>query len=204
MYFKTLLIASTLFVSLIAKAQYAKGDTTNKDCFIGSTAFILGNLLPENKPDFVQLNIGYRATVKDVISLEFTTWKYAWSLGIPYGKNFEAPEQKFPGFIREFGFAAVYQRYFWKGMYAGVHVMNAWQRFVNDEGQRIDKGFQLFNTYRLGYHFKIFKDRFFIEPSIAITHRVFHTEMPEAFKVLDNQWSKFFIGEPGLHFGYNF
>lgn len=204
MYFKTLLIVSTLFVSLIAKAQYTKGDTTHKDCFIGSTAFMLGNLLPENKPDFIQLNIGYRATVKDVISLEIKTWKYAWSLGIPYGKNYEAPEQKFPGFIREFGFAAVYQRYFWKGMYAGVHVMNAWQRFVNDEGKRIDKGFQLFNTYRLGYHFKIFNDRFFIEPSIAITHRIFHTEMPEAFKVLDNQWSKFFIGEPGLHFGYNF
>jgi hypothetical protein len=92
----------------------------------------------------------------------------------------------------------------WKGLYAGIHLMNAWQKFVNEEGQKIDNGFQIFNTYRLGYHFKLFKDRFFIEPSMAITHRPFHTEMPDGFKQIDDKWPKIFIGEPGLHFGYKF
>lgn len=185
-------------------AQYSKKDTTFKKCFVGSTLFVLGNFAPTNKPDFVQLNLGYRITGKDVISIELKTWKYAWSLGIPYGEFYEASEEQFPGYIREFGFAIAYQRFFWKGLYAGVHVMSAWQNFVDQQGKKIDDGFQLFNTYRLGYHFKIWEDRFFIEPSLGVTHRIYHTEMPKSFKELDDKWPKFFLLEPGLHFGFNF
>lgn len=193
-----------LTANSLLKAQYTNQDSTYKKCFVGSTFFMLGNLLPTNKPDFVQLNLGYRLTGKDVVSLEFKTWKYAWSLGIPYGDSYEAPEEEFPGYIRESGFALAYQRFLWKGLYAGIHVMNAWQSFVDDNGKKVDNGFQIFNTYRLGYHFKLFKDRFFIEPSIALTHRPYHTTMPDTFKQLDDKWSKYFIGEPGLHFGFNF
>lgn len=57
--------------------------------------------------------------------MEFKTWKYAWSLGIPYGKSFESPDEKFPGYICEYGFALAYQRFLWKGHYAGVHIMPA-------------------------------------------------------------------------------
>ena len=201
-----LIIALILFLanSFQLKAQYAKEDTIYKKCFVGSTLFMLGNLDSKNRPDFIQLNLGYRITGKDVVSLELKTWKYAWPLGIPYGKSFEAPEEKFPGYIREYGFALAYQRFWWKGLYTGIHVMNAWQTYVDNDGNKIDNGFQIFNTYRAGYHFKLFKDRFFIEPSLGITHRPFHTEMPEAFKLLDDKWSRFFVGEPGLHFGYNF
>lgn len=185
-------------------AQYKKQDSDFKKCFVGSTFAMIGNFFPENKPDFVQVNLGYRLTGKDVISVELKTWKYAWPLGIPYGKFFEAPKEKFPGYIREYGFAVAYQRFLWKGLYVAVHVMPSWQNFVNDNGQKIDKGFQFFNTYRIGYHIKLFKDRFFIQPSIAMTHRPFHTKMPASFKVLDDKWNKTFFPEPGLHFGYNF
>ena len=186
-------------------AQYAKQDSTYKKCFFGSTFAMLGNFAESNKPDFAQLNLGYRLTGKDVVSLELKTWKYAWPLGIPFtNKSFEAPETEFPGYIREYGFAFAYQRFLWKGLYAGVHVMNAWQSFVDDNGKKVDNGFQIFNTYRVGYHFKLFKDRFFIEPSIAITHRPYHTRMPDTFKQLDDQWPKYLFGEPGLHFGFNF
>ncbi len=185
-------------------AQYAKEDSTYKKCFVGSTFFMLGNFLPENRPDFVQFNLGYRVSANDVVSIELKTWKYAWSLGIPFGKSFEAPEEKFPGYIREYGFALAYQHFWWKGLYMGIHVMNAWQTFVDEDGKKIDNGFQIFNTYRLGYHFKLFDDRFFIEPSINITHRPYHTTMPDSFKQLDDKWPNYFIGEPGLHFGFNF
>jgi hypothetical protein len=193
-----------LTASLQVRAQYSKNDSSFRKHFIGSTLFMLGNFSTVNRPDFVQLNYGYRLTGKDAVSIELKTWKYAWSLGIPYGESFQAPEEEFPGYIREYGFALAYQRFMWKGLYAGIHLMNAWQKFVNEEGQKIDNGFQIFNTYRLGYHFKLFKDRFFIEPSMAITHRPFHTEMPDGFKQIDDKWPKIFIGEPGLHFGYKF
>ena len=202
---KTYLLGIFLAItSFSLNAQYSKTDSTFKPCFIGSSMFMLGNFLPEDRPDFFQLNFGYRPTEKDVLAMEIKTWKYHFSLGIPYGEDFEHEAYRFPGYIREFGFAVVYQRFLWKGLYTGVHVMNAWQHFINNEGDRMDKGFQIFNTYRLGYHVKLWKNRFFLEPSIAITHRAFHTEMPESFKVLDEGRSKFFFGEPGLHFGFNF
>lgn len=201
----TLVLALFLVNSFQLKAQYAKQDTTYKKFFVGSSLFVLYNLIPDdNAPDFAQVNFGYRLSPKDAVSLELKTWKYAYSIGIPFGKSYEAPEEKFPGYIREYGFAVAYQRFWWKGLYTGIHVMPAWQSFVNDEGNKIDNGFQIFNTYRVGYHIKLFKDRFFIQPSIAVTHRPYHTEMPEAFKQLDDKWSKFFFAEPGLHFGFNF
>lgn len=200
----TLVLSLLWATSFQAEAQYVKEDTTYPKYFIGSTFFMLGNLSAENRPDFIQLNVGYRITGRDVVSFELKTWKYAWSLGIPYGEFFEAPEEKFPGYIREYGFALAYQRFWWKGLYMGIHVMSAWQVFVGSDGNKIDNGFQIFNTYRVGYHFKLFKDQFFIEPSIAVTHRPYHTQMPKSFRQLDDKYSKFFFGEPGLHFGFNF
>lgn len=195
---------TALFIFSITQVS-AQSDSTERKYFIGSTAFMLGNFSKINNPEFVQLNLGYRINPKNSISIELKTWKYAWSLGIPaYGKDFEAPEEEFPGYIREYGVAFVYQHFWWKGLYNAVHAMNAHQTFVDEDGKKIKNGYQLFMTYRLGYQFKLFKNRFFLEPSIAITHRPFHTEMPKSFKVWDDKWSKFLFGEPGLHFGYNF
>ncbi len=192
------------FSGINLNGQSTQQDSTYKKFFVGSTFFMLGNFAAENKPDFVQLNLGYRITPKDVVSIELKTWKYAWSLGIPYGDSFEAPAEKFPGYIREFGFALAYQRFLYKGLYTAIHVMNAHQSFFNDNGDKISTGYQMFNTYRLGYQFKLFKNRFFIEPSIAITHRPIQSKMPDTFEKLNNRWLNYFIAEPGLHFGYNF
>ena len=46
-------------------------------------------------------------------------------------------------------------------------------------------------------------DRFFIEPSLGIAGRPYHSEMPDGFKQKDNKWPKY-TPEPGLHFGFNF
>lgn len=65
-------------------AQYDKRDTTYRRWFVGSTIFLLGNLATTNPPNFAQLNLGYRITGKDVITLEPKTWKYAWpNVGFP-------------------------------------------------------------------------------------------------------------------------
>lgn len=194
-----------LMSSLHLNAQYVKSDSTFKRCFVGSTLFVLGNLAPVNPPNFAQLNLGYRITGKDVISVEFITWKYAWPLGInPFLNNaYGMQEEKYPGYIREYGIAVAYQRFLWKGLYAAVHVMPMLQHFMDDNGKKVSNGFHLFNTYRVGYHIKLFKDKFFIQPSLGIAGRPYHSEMPNGFKQKDDKWSKY-TPEPGLHVGYNF
>ena len=198
-----LMMASTLKV----KAQYAETDSNYKRWFVGTSLFVLlGNLDTENPPNFAQLNIGYRITGKDVLTLAPKTWKYAWPNGIhPFlNKAYKKPEERFPGYVREYGVTASYTRFLWKGLYAQLDVMPTLQNFVNDKGKKIDNGFQIFNSYRVGYHIKLFKDKFFFQPSICMTHRAYHTELPDGFKQLDDKWSKFIFPEPGLNIGYNF
>lgn len=122
-------IVLTLTGTFHLNAQYAKTDSTYKRWFVGSTVFLLGNLATTNKPDFVQLNIGYRITGKDVITIEPKTWKYAWPNGIhPFlNKGYGKPEEEFPGYIREYGLSVAYQRFFTKGLYAELNVMPSLQ-----------------------------------------------------------------------------
>jgi|GEM_PF-161154 len=188
-----------------ARAQYAAQDSTFKRYFVGSTLFMLANLVPDNNPpEMTYLNVGYRITGHDVVSLEFKTWRYGWPIGIPYGSKFEAEGEGFPGHIREHGVSLNYQRFFRKRWFGQVDVMPAWQTFVDDSDVKIDKGFQVFNTYSIGYHVRLFRDRVFFQPSIAITHRPYQSRMPDAFKQVDDRWPRFFYGQPGLHFGFNF
>lgn len=193
--------------SLQLKAQYDRTDSTYKRWFIGTSLFMLfGNLDTENPPNFAQLNIGYRLSGKDMIQIAPKTWKYAWPNGIhPFlNSAYKKPEERFPGYIREIGFTASYTRFMWKGLYAQLDVMPTWQIFVNNQGQKIDNGFQIFNSYRVGYHFKLWNDRMFFQPSICMTHRAYHTTLPNGFKQLDDKWSKFVFPEPGLNVGFNF
>lgn len=202
-----LLIGITVLLNgnLPLHAQYAKTDSSYKKWFVGSTMFLLGNLDKVNPPGFIQLNAGYRLTGKDVISLELITWKHAWPLGINpfFNEAYGTAAEKYPGFIREHGFGLAYQRYFWKCLYAAVHVAPMWQTYKNENGNKVGDGFIIFNTYRVGYHVKLFKDRIFIEPSLGIAGRPYYTEMPDGFKQKDDKWPKW-TPEPGLHFGINF
>ena len=84
------LLLSLLSGIFQVQAQYTETDRTYKKWFVGSTAFVLANLIPDdNPPNLGQLNIGYRITGKDVVALELKTWKYGWPIGIPYGSSFE-------------------------------------------------------------------------------------------------------------------
>ena len=201
-----LILTSLLLTCLHLKGQYNERDTSFHRWYVGSTLFLLGNLATTNPPGFFQLNIGYRISSKDVISVEPKTWKYAWPNGIHpfFNKAYGRSEEKFPGYVREYGVSVAYQRFFWKGFYSELNIMPTWQTFVNNDGKKMDDGFQLFNTYRAGYHIRLLKNRFFLQPSLAITHRAYHTTLPTGFKELDDKWSKFIFGEPGLHFGFNF
>src|SRR5512139_3875205 len=108
---RTLLLALAVMMAspIPSSAQYATHDSTFKRYFVGSTLFMLANVVPDNNPpQMIYLNVGYRLTGKDVVSLEFKTWKYGWPIGIPYGSKFEAEGEGFPGYIREHGVSLNY------------------------------------------------------------------------------------------------
>jgi hypothetical protein len=197
-----LIMTSTLQL----KAQYAKQDSTYKKYFVGSTFLMLGNFIPNdpNAPEFIQLNVGYRITPKNVVFLELKRSKFTWPLGIPWGPSFDAPGENYPGYVRQNVLGLAYNRFWWKGFYTGVHAMNAFQKYINEDGKKIANGYTLFMTYRLGYQFKFFKNRFFFEPSIGFTHWPVKTNTPQSFELKESKWPDYFGYEPGLHFGYNF
>lgn len=184
-------------------AQLRKDDTLEYRQFVGSTMFMLFNFA-EDPPQYYQLNYGYRITPKDVVSLEAITWTYKGPLGRPYGPNFENPESNFPGKVRAFGMGLSYKRFLWKRLYTQLHATALRQNYLDEANEYIQSGFQLFNTIRIGYQFRFFKNRFFIEPSIAGTFWPINTNLPNAFQLQEDKFPKYFLGEPGLHFGFNF
>lgn len=188
------------------KVQHAEADGSNKRWFVGSTFLMLGNFVrnDKNPPDFTQLNFGYRITPKNVVFLELKRSKFAWPLGIPWGPSFDAPGENYPGYVRQNVIGLAYNHYWWKGLYTGIHAMNAFQNYYDEGNKKIGNGYTLFMTYRFGYQFKFFNNRFFFEPSIGLTHWPVKTNTPESFKVKEDKWPKYFAFEPGLHFGLNF
>jgi len=201
---KLILLCITFFVKDRAVlAQSGKQDSTYRRHFIGSSFFVLANFLPD-PPSFYQLNYGYRLTPKDVISIEAITWTYHAPLGIPYGPSHESPEESYPGSIQGIGLGLAYQRYLWKNFFSAVHAIPFLQTYRNEKKEKIQNGFQLFCTLRFGYHLKLFKNRFFLEPSTAITYWPINTNMPQSFVKMESQWPNYFLFEPGLHLGLKF
>jgi len=200
-----LLAFALMFSTSLLSAQKTPGDSTSKSHFIGSSGFVLLNLIPQdNPPHFFQVNFGYWLTNKDVITIEAKTWTYRYPIGIPYGDSREAPEEVYPGKVRGVGIGLAYQRFLWKGLYSAVHA-SAWsQTYLNENNQKIQNGFQLFTALRLGYHIKLFKNRFFVEPSFAGTFWPINTNVPEVFSKKEDNWPNYFLVEPGLHFGFKF
>jgi hypothetical protein len=208
---KKILFAGTVLLFLTAfplSAQRARQDSTYKKWFIGSTFLMLGNLIPNdpNAPEFFQLNVGYRITRKDVVFAELKTSKFNWPLGMPWEEIVDPhrAQYNFPGYVRQYILGVAYNRFWWKGLYTGVHAMNAFQIYRNEDKTKITNGYTLFMTYRLGNQFTFFKNRFFVEPSIGLTHWPIKTNTPESFKAKESKWPDYFGWEPGLHFGINF
>lgn len=185
-------------------AQHAKKDSASKRWFLGSTFLLFGNLSKVNNPEFIQLNVGYRITPKDVISFEFKRSIYSWPIGIPWGPSFDAPGLNYPGHVRILAPTLAYQHFWWKGVYTAVHALNAFEKYADGNNKKIGNGYTLYITYRLGYQLQFFKNRFFFEPSIGFTHWPVRTNVPASFKAVESKWPNYFLYEPGLHFGFNF
>ena len=124
--------------------------------------------------------------------LELKRSKFNWPLGIPWGKLFDAPEETYPGYVGQKVIGLADNRFWWKGVYTSVHALNAFQKYIDEDGKKIANGYTLFMTWRLGYHVKLFKNRFFIEPPIGLTHWPVQTNVPQSFKLVKSKSPKYF------------
>jgi len=179
-------------------AQMEKQDI-NRRHSIGSTLFLLGNLVPGDPPHFFQLNYGYKLTPKDNIIVEAITWTVYEPIGT-YGSS----DEFYPGKIRSYGIGVGYQRFHWKKLYSTVQATPFLQQFFDSEDKKIQKGFQLYLQLRLGYRFEFFKKRWFLEPSVAFNYWPVNTNFPKAFEEIEKGSPNYFLFEPGLHFGFKF
>jgi hypothetical protein len=195
-----LVLASSLQVN----AQDAKQDSTYRKWYIGSSLLMLGNFDKTNNPEYIQLNVGYRITPKDVVSFEFKRSIYSSPLGIPFGSSsFDEPEENYPGHARILAPTLGYQRFWWKGIYTSVYALNAFEKYMDENKKKIGNGYTLYLNFHLGYQFKFFKNRVFFEPAIGCSYWPVRNNVPESFKLAEKKWPNYFI-QPGLHFGYNF
>lgn len=200
-------ILSTLVVLFSFSSIFAQSlledQPNNKKYFVGSTLFMIANLVDDPEPPkYYQLNVGFRITPKNVVSLELITWHYYEPLGVPRKDKKTAPN--YSGKVQAFGVGLAYKHFLWKSVYAQIHSTAFRQNYIDETNAKIQSGFQLFNTIRLGYQFRFFNNRFFVEPSIAMTFWPINSNLPKSFQTEEDKWNSYFLGEPGLHFGFNF
>lgn len=197
-----IVLALVLASGLQVHAQNAKQDSTYRRFYIGSSLYLFGNFDRKNNPEYVQLNVGYRITPKDVVSFEFKRSIYAWPLGIPFGPSFDGPGLNYPGHARILAPTVGYQRFWWKGVYTSVYALNAFEKYMDENKKKIGNGYTLYVNFHAGYQFKFFKNRLFFEPAIGCSYWPVRTNVPESFKAVEARWPNYFI-QPGLHFGVN-
>lgn len=185
------------------KAQGTKKDVNRKKWFIGSTLLEFGNFAKTNNPEYILLNLGYRITPKDAVSLRFERYVYAAPKAIPLGSSINAAELNYSGHVRIIAPQIGYQRFWWKGAYTAVYVSNGLEKYLDKENKKIGNGYTLYLDFYLGYQFRFFKNRFFFEPAIGCSYWPLRTNVPQHFKSAESKWPNYFI-QPGLDFGFNF
>jgi hypothetical protein len=176
--------------------QTEKGDSVIRRHFIGSTLFLFGNI--GDSVNFVQLNYGYQLTQKDLIIAEAITWTYYEPLGT-YGSS----EKLYPGKVKAYGLGLGYQRFLWKNLYSTVEPTFFLQQFYDTKDEKIQKGFQLYLQFIVGYRFEFFKKRLFLEPAFALKYWPVNTNFPSSFAAIENGKPTYKF-EPGLNFGVTF
>ena len=164
---------------------------------VGSSLFLLGNI-GDDLLKYFQLNYGYRLTPKDNLIAEFITWGYKEPLG-----TYNSSVAFYPGHVRAYGLGLGYQRFLWRNLYTTVEPTFFLQQFYDTSNKEIQKGFQLYLQFHLGYRFEFFNKRFFAEPAIALKYWPINTNFPAAFAAIESGKPNYKL-EPSLNFGVRF
>jgi len=193
------LISTTLMIAMFSALAFCQTENKKADLkrhSVGSSFFLLGNI--RDSVRFMQLNYGYRLTPKDNLIVEAITWTYFEPLGT-YGSS----EDFYPGKVRAYGVGLGYQRFWWKNLFTTVEPTFFLQQFYDTDDTKIQKGFQLYLQFIVGYRFEFFNKRVFVEPAYAIKYWPVDTNFPESFAAIESGAPKYKF-EPALNFGFMF
>jgi hypothetical protein len=175
-----------------------KNENISRPHSFGSSLFLLGNFGPGDPVWFFQLNYGYRFTKKDNLIAEAITWTYYEPLGT-YGSS----KEFYPGKVKAYGIGLGHQRFHWKNLFTTLEPTFFLQQFYDTDNREIQKGFQLYLQFIVGYRFEFFKKRMFVEPAYALRYWPVNTNFPAAFAAIENGKPKYKF-EPSLNFGFRF
>lgn len=192
-------ILTTLMIAVFSTMAFCQTEiraSTFRPHSIGSSIFLLGNI--GDSASFIQLNYGYRLTQKDNIIVEAITWTYYEPLGT-YGSS----KEYYPGKVRAYGIGLGYQRFLWKNLFTTVEPTFFLQQFYGTGNEKIQKGFQLYLQFILGYRFEFLKKRMFIEPAYALKYWPVNTNFPASFAEIEEGAPNYKF-EPSLNFGVRF
>lgn len=152
-----------------------------------------------------EFHFGYQLSPKDKIGIKVATWKMFAPMGMPMMEQLKFNESNFyPGRLRETGLGVTYQRMIWKGLFTTVEILPQLKTYLDENDNTIGNGFKLYTSYHLGYHFRLFKNRMYIEPQIHCNYWPIETNTPPSFQEIDNKWNNYFLFEPNLYIGINF
>lgn len=157
----------------------------------------------------IELHIKRNLDDKNIIGVKLATWRLFQPMGITWWDGLldkiESESEFYPGHVRASGIGITYQRMLWKGLFTTVEVLPQFQTYLDENEKKVGDGFQLYNSYHLGYHLAFGKQkRFFIEPQVHCQHWMFDNNAPEGFRELDDKWRSYFLFEPNLYFGIKF
>ena len=202
------MMLATIVIAMFTKMAFCKTEkkdsvsvqiekqNINRRHSVGSSLFLLGNL--GDSVNFFQLNYGYRLTQKDNFIVEAITWTYYEPLG-----TYASSEEYYPGKVRAYGIGLGYQRFLWKNLFTTVEPTLFLQQFFDTDDKKIQKGFQLYLQFIVGYRFEFLKKRMFIEPAYALKYWPVNTNFPASFAAIERGAPKYKF-EPGLNFGFRF
>jgi len=150
---------------------------------------------PETNTHHYEFQARYYLTNKDAIGIKAATWKLFAPMGIHiWDDAFLEEELFYPGRLKETGFGLTYQRIIWKGLFTTLEVMPKKTTYLNEQNVEIGSGFKLYNSYHIGYHIPIFKNkRIFLEPQLHVNHWPINTNVPDAFKKEEDKWGNYFL-----------
>ena len=193
--------------NLSNKEMGAGKDTVPFRKFSVSTTFLTFMNFEDEKTNtqHYEFHAGYKLTPKDRIGIKVTTWKLFAPMGIPILDAVEQEESTFfPGKLSEWGIGVTYQRMLWKGLFAAIEVSPLFKTYLDENGKEIGDGFKLYTSYHIGYHMRLFKSRFYIEPQIHCNYWPIDTKAPQSFQEEENKWNNYILFEPNLYIGIKF
>jgi hypothetical protein len=195
-----ILFFTTLAFQVFAQTDSSSGQAEKQNVknrhSAGSSLLLLGNI--GDSVRYMQLNYGYRLSLKDNIIVEAITWTYYEPLG-----TYMHSKEFYPGKVRAYGIGLGYQRFHWRNLFTTVEPTFFLQQFYDSDGNKIHKGFQLYLQFIAGYRFEFFKKRLFVEPAIALKYWPVNTNFPASFAAIESGAPKYKF-EPGLNFGFRF